>query len=80
VDSPIGAGFSYSDDPRDRVFNESVLAADLLDFMEEFLEGAQSPVSTVMTCWLEEPSGGDWQEKSLLAQLLHSCAHLFPDY
>ena len=41
VDSPIGAGFSYSDDLRDRVFNESVLAADLLDFMEEFLEGAQ---------------------------------------
>jgi len=42
VDSPIGAGFSYSDDPRDRVLNESVLAADLLEFMDEFLEGALS--------------------------------------
>ena len=41
VDSPIGVGFSYSDDPRDRVFNESVTAADLLDFLEEFLHGAQ---------------------------------------
>ena len=40
VDSPINVGYSYSDDPRDRVYNESVLAADLLDFLEEFLEGA----------------------------------------
>ncbi len=41
VDSPIGVGYSYSDDPRDRVLNESVTAADLLDFLEEFLDGAQ---------------------------------------
>ena len=41
VDSPIGVGYSYSDDPRDRVFNESVTAADLLDFLEDFLDGAQ---------------------------------------
>ena len=41
VDSPIGAGFSYSDDPRDRVFDETVLAADLLDFLEQFLEGTR---------------------------------------
>ena len=40
VDSPINVGYSYSDDPRDRVYNESVLAADLLDFLEEFLDGA----------------------------------------
>ena len=42
VDNPINVGYSYSDDPRDRVFNESVLAADLLDFLEEFLAGAAS--------------------------------------
>ena len=41
VDSPIGVGYSYSEDPRDRVFNQSVVAADLLDFLEEFLDGAQ---------------------------------------
>ena len=40
VDSPINVGYSYSDDPRDRVLNETVLAADLLDFLEEFLQGA----------------------------------------
>ena len=40
VDSPIGTGFSYSDDPRDRVLNETTLAADMLDFLEEFFEGA----------------------------------------
>ena len=39
VDSPINVGYSYSDDPRDRVYNESVLAADLLDFLQEFLAG-----------------------------------------
>lgn len=49
MDSPIGAGFSYSDDARDRVLNETELAADLLDFLEEFLLGAQS--STWVLWW-----------------------------
>ena len=40
VDSPVGTGFSYSDDPRDRVLNETMLAADMLDFLEEFFRGA----------------------------------------
>jgi len=44
VDSPVNVGYSYSDDPRDRVFDEKTVAADLLDFLEEFLLGErQSP-------------------------------------
>lgn len=39
VDSPVNVGFSYSDDPRDRVFDEATVADDLLDFMQEFLKG-----------------------------------------
>jgi hypothetical protein len=39
VDSPVNVGFSYSDDPRDRVFNEATVADDLLDFMQQFLKG-----------------------------------------
>jgi len=39
VDSPVNVGYSYSDDPRDRVFDEKTVAADLLDFLEEFLLG-----------------------------------------
>lgn len=40
VDSPVNVGYSYSDDPRDRVFDEKTVAADLLDFLEEFYLGA----------------------------------------
>ena len=40
VDSPVNVGYSYSDDPRDRVFDEQTVAADLLDFLEEFFLGA----------------------------------------
>ena len=39
VDSPINVGLSYSDDPRDRVFDEATVADDLLDFMQAFLKG-----------------------------------------
>lgn len=39
VDSPINVGFSYSDDPRDRVYDEATVADDLLDFMQVFLKG-----------------------------------------
>ena len=49
VDSPVNVGYSYSDDPRDRVYNESVLAADLLDFLEEFLDGAAPSCNYVNT-------------------------------
>jgi len=38
VDQPINTGFSYSADPRDRVYDETVVAADMLDFLHAFLE------------------------------------------
>lgn len=38
VDQPINTGFSYSDDPRDRVRNEALVAEDMLDFLQEFFE------------------------------------------
>ncbi|DBA94519.1 hypothetical protein WJX77_001353 [Trebouxia sp. C0004] len=38
VDQPINTGFSYSDDPRDRVFSEHTVAEDMLDFLQAFLE------------------------------------------
>ena len=41
--SPVNVGYSYSDDPRDRVFDEATVAADLLDFLEEFFLGALYP-------------------------------------
>lgn len=41
VDSPINVGFSYSDDPRDRVYDEATVADDLLDFMQVFLKGGK---------------------------------------
>jgi carboxypeptidase C (cathepsin A) len=36
VDSPLNVGFSYSEDPDDRVTTEEGVAGDLLDFLEEF--------------------------------------------
>ncbi|BDA42498.1 Serine carboxypeptidase 3 [Coccomyxa sp. Obi] len=36
VDQPINTGFSYSEDERDRVFDEKVVGADMLDFLKEF--------------------------------------------
>ncbi|EFJ52952.1 hypothetical protein VOLCADRAFT_102913 [Volvox carteri f. nagariensis] len=36
VDQPIGTGFSYSDDWRDRVYNEVVVGEDMLDFLYAF--------------------------------------------
>lgn len=38
VDQPIGVGFSYSDAPEDRVFDEERLSEDMLDFVLTFLE------------------------------------------
>ncbi|KXZ41207.1 hypothetical protein GPECTOR_651g768 [Gonium pectorale] len=38
VDQPIGTGFSYSTDSRDRVYNEERVAADMLDFLYAFYE------------------------------------------
>jgi carboxypeptidase C (cathepsin A) len=38
VPQPINTGFSYSNDERDRVFDEKVVAADMLDFLAEFRE------------------------------------------
>jgi carboxypeptidase C (cathepsin A) len=37
VDQPINTGFSYSDDPRDRIYDEHGVAEDMLDFFQEFL-------------------------------------------
>ena len=37
MDQPIGTGFSYSDDDRDRCYDEECVANDMLDFMQEFL-------------------------------------------
>ncbi|GIL67070.1 hypothetical protein Vafri_20506 [Volvox africanus] len=38
VDQPIGTGFSYSEDWRDRVYNEKVVGDDMLDFLYEFYQ------------------------------------------
>lgn len=38
VDQPINTGFSYSADPRDRVYDENVVAADMLDFLLAFYD------------------------------------------
>ncbi len=67
VDSPIGVGFSYSDDPRDRVFNESVTAADLLDFLQDFLDGAQGLGSKHRPSSVREPCSHD-RRKALFRQ------------
>lgn len=34
VDQPVGTGFSYSDDDRDRCYDEDCVADDMLDFLE----------------------------------------------
>lgn len=36
VDSPLNVGFSYTEDPDDQVHTEPGVAADLLDFLQEF--------------------------------------------
>jgi len=36
VDQPINTGFSYSDDDRDRCFDEDCVGKDMLDFLEHF--------------------------------------------
>ncbi|MEW5315793.1 MAG: hypothetical protein WDW38_007198 [Sanguina aurantia] len=36
IDQPIGTGFSYSEDERDRVFDEKTVGDDMLDFLQEF--------------------------------------------
>lgn len=36
VDSPLNVGFSYTEDPDDQVYTEPGVAADLLDFLQEF--------------------------------------------
>ncbi|KAG1675310.1 hypothetical protein FOA52_015984 [Chlamydomonas sp. UWO 241] len=38
VDQPINTGFSYSNSDEDRVFNEILVADDMLDFLQEFFE------------------------------------------
>eukprot|EP00877_Chromochloris_zofingiensis_P010037 jgi/Chrzof1/5287/Cz15g20230.t1 len=38
VDQPINTGYSYSEDPRDRVSDEVTVSADMLDFLQEFFE------------------------------------------
>ena len=47
VDSPVNVGFSYSEDPRDRVFDEATVADDLLDFMQQFLKGVPRPLDNL---------------------------------
>ncbi|QDZ19216.1 serine carboxypeptidase [Chloropicon primus] len=37
VDQPINTGFSYSQDDRDEVYTEKTVAADMVDFLTEFL-------------------------------------------
>ena len=36
---PINTGFSYSEDERDRVYDEKTVSADMLDFLLTFLDG-----------------------------------------
>ncbi|KAL6761011.1 Alpha/Beta hydrolase protein [Haematococcus lacustris] len=38
VDQPINTGFSYSDDPRDRVYGEDMVGEDMLDFLRAFYQ------------------------------------------
>ena len=38
VDQPINTGFSFSNDSRDRVYDETVVAADMLDFLQAFFK------------------------------------------
>lgn len=38
VDQPINTGFSFSDDERDRVYDEATVSADMLDFLLTFLD------------------------------------------
>lgn len=36
VDQPVNTGFSYSEDDRDRCYDETCVADDMLDFLQEF--------------------------------------------
>lgn len=38
VDQPINTGFSFSNDSRDRVYDETIVAADMLDFLQAFFK------------------------------------------
>lgn len=38
VDQPINTGFSFSEDERDRVYDEKTVSADMLDFLLTFLD------------------------------------------
>jgi carboxypeptidase C (cathepsin A) len=38
VDQPIGTGFSWSEDDRDRCYDEECVGNDMLDFLQAFFE------------------------------------------
>jgi carboxypeptidase C (cathepsin A) len=38
VDQPVNTGFSYSDDDRDRCYDEECVSNDMLDFLQEFFK------------------------------------------
>ncbi|KAL4436655.1 hypothetical protein ABPG75_003794 [Micractinium tetrahymenae] len=38
VDQPINTGFSYSEDPRDRCYDEACVSNDMVDFLSEFFK------------------------------------------
>ena len=46
VDQPVNTGFSYSEDPRDRVYDEHAVASDMIDFLLAFMDGKHQA-----SCW-----------------------------
>lgn len=62
---PINTGFSYSNDERDRVYDEKVVAADMLDFLSEFREAHPSYFSSNDLYVTGESYGGAlWELKA----------------
>lgn len=52
---PINTGFSYSDDERDRVYDEDTVSLDMLDFLLSFMQGGFHSVrNTDKACALPE--------------------------
>lgn len=73
VDQPIGTGFSYSDDPRDRVFSERLVADDMLDFFQAFY-AARPELSERPTYVTGESYAGHYAPA--VAERLWRAAHL----
>ncbi|KAG2448574.1 hypothetical protein HYH02_006465 [Chlamydomonas schloesseri] len=73
VDQPLGTGFSYSSDPRDKAHNERDVSRDLLDFLHQFY--AARPALANAPLFLGGESYAGHYIPPLAAAILRANAH-----